>query len=107
MKFITLLVVSMMIGYAHAEEVKVSSMKVVEGMDRSFSLKTNLNEKVILDCQSFIQGLTFGENGSSSLYMMDAHECENLYSNMRESFKKRQKHCIEIDSEFRSDYVCP
>lgn len=107
MKLFTLLVLALSLSMAHAEEIKVSGMKVVSGMDRSFTLKTNFNEKVVLDCQSFIQGLTFGEGEASALYMLGADECESLYINMNNSLKKNKKHCIEIDSEVRSDYVCP
>jgi hypothetical protein len=102
------LIASMMIFFstAFAAEIKVSSMKNVEGMDRSYQLKTNLPDKVTLDCQSFIQGLTFQENENRSFYLMESQECESLAANMRESFKKHAKHCFEIDSEVRSDYAC-
>jgi hypothetical protein len=87
----------------HAEELRVSHMKNTPGMDRSFVLKTKLPAKVVLDCQSFIQGLTIGEQ----LFMMDASHCETLAKSMMESFKTSRSHCIDVEDEVRSDYTCP
>lgn len=87
----------------HAEELKVSNMKNTPGMDRSFVLKTKLPQKVVLDCQSFIQGLSIGEQ----LYMMDASHCESVAKNMMDSFKSSRSHCIDVEDEVRSDYTCP
>ena len=87
----------------HAEEIKVTKMKLTPGMERSFVLKTSLPEKVVLDCQSFIQGLSVGEQ----LYMMDANHCESLAKGMMESFKSSRTHCIDVEDEVRSDYTCP
>ena len=87
---------------AQALDIKVSSLKNSPNMDRSFILKTNLTEKVVLDCQSFIQGLTIGDD----LIMMDPQGCEDLYFRIKGSLKKWQKHCLDVEYEVRADFTC-
>ncbi len=92
----------MSLPVAFAVEFKVNGYKKSPGMDRSFVLKTTLAEKVVLDCQSFIQGLTIGND----LVMMDAQGCEELYFRIEASIKKHQKHCLDVEEEIRHDYTC-
>lgn len=91
---------------AFAVEIKVSRMTSFNGMERSFILKSNMKERVVLDCQSFLQGLTMGENESSSFIMMSAEDCQVLYTRIRGSLRSFQKHCIDAEDSIRSDYTC-
>ncbi len=90
----------------HAVEVKVKKMTAERGFHYKFNLKTSLSDKVVLDCQSFIQGLTIGEKGSEVLYLLGPYECEALQNRIKGSLSKFQKHCLDLDDEIRSDYSC-
>lgn len=89
-----------------ADVVKVSSMKGEPYMERSFFLKTQLQDKVLLDCQSFLQGITIGPRDGGAFFMMEPDECEGLYLRIRGSLRKFKKHCIDIEDYVQSDETC-
>lgn len=91
---------------ALAEEIKVSKMTQDRDLERSFVLKTNLSQKVVLDCQSFIQGLRIGEQAQAYTYLLDEQECHGLQKRIRSSLRKFQHHCIDIADDIRSDRTC-
>lgn len=75
-------------------------------LERSFVLKSNLKEKVVLDCQSFLQGLRIGTYEDGAFFMMGAEDCEALYTRMKGSLRSFQKHCVDVEDEIRADYTC-
>ncbi len=81
---------------ARADEVRVSRMDVTDGYDARYDLKTSLNEKVVLDCQSFVQGLLLGEVGESVI-LMEESECQQLMGDMGSSFYNSKQHCLELN----------
>lgn len=87
-------------------EIKVSDMRRDGQMDNSFVLSTQLKEKVVLDCQSFIQGLRIGEFENAVYFMLDEQECESLQGRVRSSTRRLEKHCIDVEGDIRADYVC-
>lgn len=89
-----------------ADVLTVSRMKIEPSMDRSFILKTQLDDKVLLDCQSFLQGIYIGPRNGGAFYMMEPDECEALHNNIRGSLRKFKKHCIEIEDSVNSDDAC-
>ncbi len=89
-----------------AGEIRVKKMVKDGDLERSFVLKTNLPEKVVIDCQSFIQGLRVGEFEAASTYMLDPDECDGLQKRVRSSLKKFRNHCIDVDQDIRADYTC-
>ena len=89
-----------------AEEIRVSKMSKDGELERSFVLKTNLKEKVVIDCQSFIQGLRIGEFEAAFTYLLEPEECEGLQNRIRTSLKRFQKHCIDVQDDIRSDRSC-
>jgi hypothetical protein len=89
-----------------AAEIKVRRMGQDGALDRSFVLKTNLPQRVVIDCQSFIQGLRIGEFEDAFTYLLDPEECEGLQNRIRSSLKKFQKHCIDVEEGIRSDRSC-
>lgn len=89
-----------------ASEIKVKKMLKDGELERSFVLQTNLPEKVVLDCQSFIQGLRIGEYESAMTYLLMPEDCEGLQDRVRASLKKWKNHCIDVDDDIRSDYTC-
>jgi hypothetical protein len=103
--FLTLLVL-LSSFFLFAEEIKVKKMSQDGDLERSYVLKTNLTEVVVLDCQSFIQGLRIGAHEQAVFFMLDPVECEALQDRVRGSLKHRQLHCIDVDQEIRSDYSC-
>jgi hypothetical protein len=105
MRFIFLLLSFFCLGL-HAEEIKIRKMKQDGALERSFQLTTNLQQKVFLDCQSFIQGLRIGEFESAQTFLLAPDECEALTKRVQLSLLKFQKHCIDVDQEIRADYPC-
>lgn len=91
---------------AHASQIYISKMIQESHLERSYVLKTNLPEKVVIDCQSFIQGLRIGEFEEAYTYLLDSFECENLQKRIKTSLKKRRSHCIEVEEEIVQDYTC-
>jgi hypothetical protein len=88
------------------QEVIVSDMRPTQDMDNHFALATNLDEKVILDCQSFIQGLSIGAPPKVTFYMLEPHDCEDLQLRVNHSLQLLRKHCLDLDDIIRSDYTC-
>lgn len=91
---------------AYAAEIKVKKMTQDRELERSYILKTNLKEKVVLDCQSFIQGLRIGEYEEAVTFMLDQEDCDSLQSRVRGSLRKFQNHCIDVEGDIRADYSC-
>lgn len=89
-----------------AGEIRVSGITRDGDLERSYVLKTNLSEKVVIDCQSFIQGLRIGEFEGAYTYMMDPDECEGLQDRIRGSVRKYRHHCIDVEDDIRSDRSC-
>lgn len=106
MKILTGFVLFLTVLSVNAGEIRVSGMTRDGELERSYVLKTNLPEKVVIDCQSFIQGLRIGEYESASTYMLDPEECEGLQTRIRSSVRKFRSHCIDVEEDIRSDRAC-
>ncbi len=89
-----------------ADVLTVTGMKGEPGMHQSFYLKTQLEEKVLLDCQSFMNGIYIGPRAGGLFFMLDSSECQSLYEKIRGSLKKHKKHCIDIEDAVNSDETC-
>lgn len=98
MKTVFAMILMMALYDASATEIKVSSMKRSQGYDRRYDLTTNFDQKLTVDCQSFIQGLLFGPLGESAI-MLQEWECDELVQDMKSSHLHFKKHCIEVDLE--------
>lgn len=98
MKMVFALILVFTLLDAIASEIQVSHMSRSSGYEERFELKTTLDEKVVLDCQSFIQGLMFGPLGESVI-MLQEWECDELMVDMKKSLFKFKKHCLEVDRE--------
>lgn len=106
MKLILMSLLMLICFQISALEVQVSELQQRPQMDHQFSLMTSLNKKVILDCQSFIQGLSIGEVPQQIFYMLEPYECEDLYGRINSSLLLLKKHCLDLDEIIRSDYTC-
>lgn len=89
-----------------AGEIRVKKMTRDGELERSFVLTTNLSEAVVLDCQSFIQGLRVGEFEAAYTYLLEPWECEELQKRVKSSLRKFQHHCIDVEDDIRADYTC-
>ncbi len=107
MKRFLCLIVSVSAASLFAAELRISELALEPQMDRSFVLTTSLPHRVVLDCQSFIQGLNIITEDDAKLYLLEPDECEELYYRIDDSLGSSRRHCIELDSELRSDYACP
>jgi hypothetical protein len=90
----------------NAAEIRVKKVQQDGDLERSLVLKTNLSEKVVLDCQSFIQGLRIGEFETAETFLMDPDDCMDLQKRIRGSLRRFQSHCIDVDDYIRTDYTC-
>jgi hypothetical protein len=106
MKIILGFVLLLIIPLLNAEDIRVRKMLKDGALERSFVLKTNLTDKVVIDCQSFIQGLRIGEYEEAFTFLLDPEECEGLQNRIRGSLRKGTLHCIHVDQEIQSDESC-
>lgn len=109
MKTVIAMILMLALYDAKATELVVKKMKRSEGYSERYDLKTSMDEKVVLDCQSFIQGLLFGENGENAILLQE-WECDELIVDMKKSFSQFKKHCLEVDVErsvLDSQHTCP
>jgi hypothetical protein len=89
-----------------ASDIRVKKMSKDGDLERSFVLKTNLVEKVVIDCQSFIQGLRIGEYELAYTFILDEQDCEDLTNRIRATIQKKREHCIDVEDQIRADYTC-
>jgi hypothetical protein len=69
-------------------------------MDFIFEVKTNKFEKVILDCQSFITGMDFFEDGKVKYNVyLDMFQCEEMHNFLADSKRDNLPVCIGLDGE--------
>jgi len=96
MKTLVAMILILALYDASALEIKVKRMNRTPGYSQRYDLKTSLDEKVVLDCQSFVQGLLFGPIGEG-LIMLQEWECQELMGDMKKSVHGLKQHCLEID----------
>ena len=94
---------SFLTTYAFALELKVTAFTQDGELERSFVLTSSFPERVVLDCQSFVQGLYLG---GDHLIFLDPEECQGLQERIYTSLINSESHCIEVDDELRSDASC-
>lgn len=77
-----------------------------EGMDYVYEIKTTKFDKVLLDCQSFITGMSFSDKGQlkSNVYL-DMFMCEEMVQYMIQSKKENLPVCIGLDAEYQELYI--
>ena len=97
MKKVLLLICCLFSLQLSAFELKVSKMNKTD-LPLKWNLETNIEEKVTLDCQSFIQGILFGQFGEDAI-MLNVWECDELKEGMKKSLGKRKQHCLVIDTD--------
>lgn len=75
-------------------------------MDYVYEIKTTKFDKVLLDCQSFITGMSFSDNGvqKSNVYL-DMFMCEELVLYLSESKRDNLPVCIGLDDEAQEIYI--
>jgi hypothetical protein len=98
MKMVFAMILMMALYDASATEIKVSRMNRTQGYTERYDLKTTFDQKISLDCQSFIQGLLFGADGENGI-MLQEWECDELIQDMKSSHVHFKKHCLEVDLE--------
>lgn len=96
MKSVFAMILLLALYDASAVEIKVKRMHRTPGYSERYDLKTSLDEKVVLDCQSFIQGLLFGPVGEG-VVMLQEWECQELLGDMKKSLQSFKHHCMDVD----------
>lgn len=98
------LMLSMTVVAQAGELIKMPMLDLVStDMDYVFEVKTNKFDKVILDCQSFITGMSFSNSGDvkSNIYL-DMFMCEEMVTFLQESKRDKLPVCIGLDTEYQS-----
>lgn len=88
-----------------AESLEKTLMKdyVKTKMDYMFEIKTNKYEKVILDCQSFIQGLSFYNNKKvAHFFYLEPQDCQDLHLSLKDSKENKVPVCFEISEDTKA-----
>jgi hypothetical protein len=69
-----------------------------EKMDYVFEIKTTKFDQVVLDCQSFITGMSFSNNGQlkSNVYL-DMFACEDVVDFLTESKEVNRPVCLGLN----------
>ena len=98
MKMVIAMILMFGLYDASALEIRVKRMSRTPGFSERYVLKTGLDEKVVLDCQSFVQGLLFGPVGEGVI-MLQEWECQELVGDMKKSIRRFRPHCLEVDFE--------
>jgi hypothetical protein len=109
MKTVFAMILMLALYDASAVEIKVKRMHREPGYEARYELKTSLDAKVVLDCQSFIQGLLVGELGED-VVMLQEWECQELLLAMKKSLHSFKHHCMEVDfdrSVLDTQQACP
>lgn len=83
------------------EKTLMQDYRPVANMDFAFEIKTSLYSKVILDCQSFVTGMTFYKDKkvAHSIYLDAYGDCQDMHKFLQDSFNKKIPVCLEIESE--------
>ena len=106
MKIVLVLILVLSVLEVFANEIQVKEILPDGELERSFVLNTNLPQKVVIDCQSFIQGLRIGEYESALTYMLNPEDCEGLVIRVKSSLNNSKNHCIQVEEDIQSDYTC-
>jgi hypothetical protein len=73
----------------------------IDNMYASFEILTPKYDKVILDCQSFINGMTFYNDKKivHEIKMVNYSDCSNVYNFIYQSKQEKKSICMEIEEE--------
>ena len=96
------LLMSMTVVAEASELIKMPMQDLIStDMDYVFEVKTNKFDKVVLDCQSFITGMSFSNGGvmKSDIYL-DMFMCEEMVTFLQESKRDNLPVCIGLDVEY-------
>lgn len=83
------------------QRTPVLGLRPVDNMYASFEILTPKYERIILDCQSFINGMTFykGEEIIREIKMVNYTDCSNVYHFINQSQQDDKAICMEIGEE--------
>lgn len=96
------LLMSMTVVATAGEIIKMPMQDLIStDMDYVFEVKTTKFDKVVLDCQSFITGMSFSNGGvvKSDIYL-DMFVCEEMVNFLSESKRDGLPVCIGLDSDY-------
>lgn len=83
------------------QRVPITGLAPVENMYASFKIITSKFDKVILDCQSFINGMTFYQRKKivREIKMINYTDCSDIHDFIEQSELNKQPICMEIEKE--------
>lgn len=57
----------------------------------------SIYKKIVLDCDSFLHGLTLTSDQSSNFFMLHESECDKLWGYIQEDSNQRVSSCMLVD----------
>lgn len=89
---------------------QVQSIQVEEylstDMDFIFEISNKNYEKVVLDCQGFINGVNlYDHHGRHDLLILDIGECEDIHVQIVQGLEKEAPVCLKVDLDRRAYQV--
>jgi len=74
--------------------------------DYMFEIKNKNFKKVVLDCQSFINGVNlYGDQDEHAVLVLDIGECEHIHFSIIEAMEKESPVCLSLDFDNRAYQV--
>jgi hypothetical protein len=71
--------------------------------DFMFEIQNKNFDKVVLDCQSFINGVNlYGEGGEHAVLVLDIGECEDIHFSIIEGMQNDSPVCLSLDFNNRA-----
>lgn len=104
MKKLTVLIALLAVNVASAAPEALLRMPVLDFIDTDrdyvYEIKTSAFDKVELDCQSFITGMSFiqSDEVKNNVYI-DAYECEGMVNFFKQSKADGVPVCLELDTD--------
>lgn len=102
MKKITLaLIVTVLSWSAQAQILKIDVESYLRtDMDFMFSIKNKAYDKIILDCQGFINGLNLYSSRGHDIFTIPGYgECIAIHETIVKNIENKKKSCLAINDE--------
>jgi hypothetical protein len=69
-------------------------------LDFMFIIKNKSFKKIVLDCQSFINGVNFlSHDDQKEIFMLDYGQCEDIHTQIYQAKKETGKACLMLEFE--------
>ena len=86
------------------ERTQITDYSPIASMDFAYEITTPLYDRIVLDCQSFVTGMTFYQNQkvAHSFYLDAYGECQSMHELIVNSREKNVPVCLEVETESKT-----